>query len=72
MKIEHEFRIELFITALFITLGVLAIINVGFTGIKESIFTIIVLLEIPVAYFGSRTARKLFYQVLRGYGKYED
>ena len=33
---EHQFRIELFITALFITLGVLAIIKVGFGGIKET------------------------------------
>lgn len=72
MKIEHEFRIELFITALFLTLAILAIIKIGFTGIKESIFTIVIILEVPVAYFGSRTARKLFYQVLRGYGEYED
>ena len=69
---EHQFRIELFITALFITLGVLAIIKVGFGGIKESIFTITTLLEIPVAYYGSITCRKLFYDLLRGTIDYED
>lgn len=69
---EHQFRIELFITALFITLGVLAIIKVGFGGIKESIFTITTLLEIPVAYYGSKTCRKLFYDLLRGTIDYED
>ena len=72
MKIEHEFRIELFITALFITLAVLAIVEVGFTGIRESIFTFVVILEVPVAYFGSRTLRKLFYDLLRGRADYED
>ena len=72
MKYQHEFRIELFITALFITTAILAVINIGFTGIKESIITGVAILEIPVAYFGSKTARKLFYSVLRGYGEYED
>lgn len=69
---EHQFRIELFITALFITLGVLAIINVGFGGIKEAIFTSVVLLEIPVAYIGSKWCRKFFYDLLRGRAEYED
>ena len=72
MKIEHEFRIELFVTALFVTLGVLAIIKIGFSGIKEAIFTSIVLLEIPVAYIGSKWCRKFFYALLRGKGNYED
>lgn len=69
---EHQFRIEIFITVLFITLGVLAIIYVGFNGVKETIFTSVTLLEIPVAYFGSKTCRKLFYDLLRGRVKYED
>lgn len=69
---EHQFRIELFITALFITLGVLAIKYIGFTGLKETIFTLVILLEIPVAYYGSKTCRKMFYDLLRGTGKYED
>lgn len=72
MKIEHEFKIELFVTALFIVLGVLAIIKIGFSGVKESIFTIVTLLEIPVAYFGSKQVRKFFYSLLRGYGEYEN
>ena len=72
MKIEHEFRIELFVTVLFVTLGVLAIKEIGFTGVKETIFTVIVLLEIPVAYFGSRQVRRLFYSLLRGRAEYED
>ena len=69
---EHQFRIELFITVLFITLGVLAIIKVGFNGVKESIFTIVTLLEIPVAYFGSKQLRKFYYDLKRGYADYED
>lgn len=72
MKIEHQFRIELFITVLFITVAVLTIKEVGFTGIKESIFTIVAILEVPVAYFGSRECRKIFYSLIRGYGEYED
>ena len=69
---EHQFKIEIFVTVLFITLGVLAIIYVGFNGVKETIFTSVALLEIPVAYFGSKTCRKLFYDLLRGRAKYED
>ena len=69
---EHQFRIELFITALFITLAILCIKEIGFTGIKESIFTSVVILEVPVVYLGSKWVRKLFYSLLRGYGEYED
>ena len=69
---EHQFRLELFVTALFITLGVLAIINVGFSGVKETIFTTITLLEIPVAYFGSKQVRKFIYDLIRGRAEYED
>lgn len=72
MKIEHEFRIELLITPLFITLGILSIIYIGFSGIKETIFTIVVLLEIPVAYIGFKWVRKFFYSLLRGRAEYED
>ena len=69
---EHQFRLELFVTALFITLGVLAIIKVGFNGVRESIFTIVTLLEIPVAYFGSKQVRKFIYDLIRGRAEYED
>ena len=72
MKIEHEFKIEIFVAALFLTLAIISIKEIGFTGIKESIFTSVVILEVPIAYYGSKTARKLFYSVLRGYGEYED
>lgn len=72
MKIEHEFRIELLITPLFITLGILSIIYIGFSGLKETIFTIVALLEIPVAYIGFKWVRKLFYSLLRGRAEYED
>ena len=69
---EHQFRLELFVTALFITLGILAIINVGFSGVKETIFTTVTLLEIPVAYFGSKQVRKFIYDLIRGRAEYED
>ena len=69
---EHQFRIELFVTALFITLAILSIVKIGFTGVKETIFNIIIILEIPVAYFGSRECRKIFYSLLRGRADYED
>lgn len=72
MKIEHEFRIELFVTVLFITVAILAIKEVGFTGVKETIFTIVAILEVPVAYFGSKQVRKFFYALLRGSAEYED
>ena len=72
MKIEHEFKIEIFVAALFLTLAILCIKEIGFTGIKESIFTSVVILEVPVAYLGSKWVRKLFYSLIRGYGEYED
>ena len=72
MKIEHEFRIELFVTALFVTLAILSIKEIGFTGLKETIFNIIIILEIPVAYLGSKWCRKFFYSLLRGKAEYED
>ena len=72
MEIEHEFRFELFITVLFITASILSIIYVGFTGIKEIIFTTITIINIPLSYLGGRVARKLLYSVIRGYGEYED
>ena len=72
MKIEHEFKIELFVAALFLTLAIITIKEIGFTGVKESIFTSVVILEVPVAYLGSKWVRKLFYSLIRGYGEYED
>lgn len=72
MKIEHQFRIEYFVTVLFITLGILAIMYVGFGGVKEAIFTSVVLLEIPASYIGSKICRKFFYSLLRGRAEYED
>lgn len=72
MKIEHEFRIELFVAALFLTLAIIAIKEIGFTGVRESIFTSVVILEVPIAYLGSKWVRKLFYSLIRGYGEYED
>jgi hypothetical protein len=69
---EHQFRIELFVTVLFITVAVLSIIEVGFTGVKETIFTTVAILEVPVAYFGSKQLRKFYYDLKRGYGEYED
>lgn len=69
---EHQFRLELFVTTLFITLGVLAIKYIGFGGLKEAIFTSVVLLEIPASYIGSKLCRKFFYDLLRGRAEYED
>lgn len=72
MKVEHQFRIELFVTVLFGTLGVLAIKYVGFNGIRESIFTSLIILETPVSYIISRQLRIYFYDLLRGRANYED
>ena len=69
---EHQFRIELFVTALFITLAVLSIVKIGFTGLKETIFNIVIILEIPAAYLGSKICRKFYYDLKRGYCDYED
>lgn len=69
---EHQFRIELFVTALFVTLAVLSIVKIGFTGVKETIFNIVIVLEIPAAYLGTKICRKFFYDLLRGRANYED
>ncbi len=71
-KYEHEIRFELLITPLYLVLALLTIQYVGFFDIQSTIFTIIVIAFVPIAYFGFRFARKFLYQILRGEAKYED
>ena len=71
-KYEHEIRFELLITPLYIVLALLTIQYIGFFDIQSTIFTIITISFVPVAYFGFRFARKFLYQILRGEAKYED
>ena len=72
MKYEFEFKAEYFITPLFITLSILAIKYVGFIGIKESIFTLLAIVQAPLSFIGARYCRKTIYSIIRGYGEYED
>ena len=69
---NYEIKAEYFVLPLFITLGVLAIIYVGFSGIKESIFTLLAIIQIPLSFIDSRYCRKMIYSIVRGYCEYED
>lgn len=63
MKTLLNIKFELLLTPLFIVLFVLSIKYIGFTGVKETLFTIIVLLEIPTCYYGVKLVRKLLKEV---------
>ena len=71
-KYDHEFRIELLVTPLYILLAILSIKYVGFFDIYGALFCIMTIIFIPIAYFGFRFARKFLYQILRGEYKYEN
>ena len=64
-EIEHEFRIEIFITILFAVIALIAVQKIGFNGAKEFIFTTITLIEVPFVYIGCKIARKLTYEIIR-------
>ncbi len=72
MKTLLRFRIEIFISILFLTLAILSIIDIGFSGVKESIFTMVAIIEVPVSYFGFRSARQLLINAFEGNIEYED
>lgn len=72
MRDEFEFKAEYFIVPLFITLGVLSVIYVGFYSLTSSIFTLIAIIQIPLSFIGARYCRKTIYSIIRGYGEYED
>lgn len=72
MKKEKQFKAEYIVTLLFIGLGIIAIKFIGFKGLYESIFTSVILLEIPVAYIGSKIARTTIYDLIRGRYDYEN
>lgn len=63
MKDLLRIKFELLITPIFIVLFILDLIYIGFSGVKETIFTIIILLEIPAAYCSVKLVRKLLIDV---------
>lgn len=71
-KYNHEFRIELLITPLYVVLAILSIKYIGFFDIQSSIFTIITIIFVPISYYGFRFARKFLYQILKGTFEYEN
>ncbi|MBQ1551527.1 MAG: hypothetical protein IIZ67_05425 [Bacilli bacterium] len=67
-----SFRIEILTTILFIELFILSVYYVGVDSVLGVLFNLVVLLEIPVCYFGTRKVRKLLYDVFYGEVEYED
>ena len=72
MKIEKEFKFEYFVTVLFITVGVLGVKYVGFEDIYTSIFSILAIIQIPLSFIAARICRIKIYELIRGYGNYEN
>lgn len=72
MRIDYEFKVEYFLIPLFLTLAILTIKYVGFTGVKETIFTLLAIIQVPLSFIAARYCRKTIYTIIRGYGEYED
>ena len=63
MKTLLNIKFELLVTPLFIVVAILSIKYIGFFGVKDTIFTILTILEVPVCYYGVKLARKLLKEV---------
>lgn len=68
------FKIEYFVTPLFITLFVLSLKYVGFYCVRDTIFNIMMFFTIPACFISLRLTRKMLYKVWFGgkKRKYED
>ena len=68
------FKIEYFVTPLFIVLFILSLKYVGFYCVRDTIFNIMLFFTIPACFISFRLGRKMLYKVWFG-GKrryYED
>ena len=61
-----QFRYELIVTLLYIIFTVQVIMLVGFKDLYTSLFTLTIVTSLPMIYLGSKTARKVYYEILRG------
>lgn len=60
------FRIEYFITPLFVELLVLSIKYAGFYDIRAILLDLVLFIQIPMCFLGFRTGRRMLYKVLIG------
>ena len=68
-----RFRFELFITPLFIVMLILSFIYIGFTDFRNIIFNVMLIIEVPLAFYGIKFARQMLYKVYIGKAiDYED
>lgn len=67
-----EIKFEIFVTMVYLTLPILSIILIGVHDIKELLFTLVMIIEIPFIYYGSKIVRKIGYQLFRKEGIYEN
>lgn len=68
-----SFRIEYFITPYFVVMLILSLKYVGFTNFRNIIFNILLIIEIPVCFFGLMFARRMLYKAYIGKEiEYED
>lgn len=70
MKTLLRVKFEIFTSTLFAVLFILAITKIGFIGVKETIFNIIIFLEIPACYIATKLIRINLYELL--YGDYDN
>lgn len=66
LKDIFNFRIEYFVTPLFILLLILSIKYVGFDEGLNIIFNILLLIQIPLCFIGLRICRKMLYRLYIG------
>lgn len=66
------FRIEYFVTPLFVVLFILSVKYVGFFCTRDIIFNIFVFFTIPACFIALRLTRKMLYIVYFGKVKYEN
>ena len=61
-----EFRYELIVTLLYIIFVIEVICLIGFKDINTSLFTLTITTSTSMIYLGSKTARIIYYEIIRG------
>ena len=60
-----QFRYELIVTLLYTIFTVQVITLIGFKDLYTSLFTLTIITSVPMIYLGCKTARKVYYEILR-------
>lgn len=60
-----QFKYELIVTLLYIIFVIEVICLIGFKDINTSLFTLTIITSTLIIYLGSKTARKVYYELIR-------